>query len=1654
MNAVQNVEYVGGQTGFFFGDETELKAYIKQTESFSGKQSKFKIQVAAKNFYSSFPLSKLGLITRYNRNIAAIETLQALQHCQSDAMYSEQSILAKYVGWGGVQNAFDFTTSNSKWLQRCEKLKGLIDNKQYNSARQSTLSSFFTPDSVSAAIYKGMEAAGVNKLKNGTWLDTSAGVGGLLRTMPESIASNVNLTLVEKDDISAQILEHLYPHSNIHHCAFEQAELNKKFDMVYHNPPFGSAKVFDKDKVFSGLSLHNYFLTKSASLLNNKAWMVAIVSSSFMDAQNKHSRELVNQYASLIAAVRLPKKLFEVSTGANATVDLLVFEKGSTVNDAWLESTLQLDKNGNEYSLNNYYIENPSQIVGEMEVGKVFRGNSVHCIAGDDFESLSIDAITRTLSSLKYSVSQAPKSTSIKPTQQTPSFVVTETAGTKNGSYAIGSDNEIYQLHTKNWVATDFSGKAKDRLTGLCGLRHSLMSLLDAEQTNGDESKMESIRKQLNDRYDLFTKTFGFISDSANQRVCKLDPTNYNLLSLERDYSAGVTPTQAKKLGVSVVKPTCAKAEIFTQRVMIPWQAPKSAETVQDSLLASLNVHGKVDLNYCAELLDIPVNTLVSKSDGDLIFNDNGNWVTKNVYQSGDIKTKVSLLETCGHSDQLKSQYQKALNEVLPLDVQFEDIEVGLGASWVPSTVYEEFINSLCDGKQNNYTKIEIMYLNNEWHLNLSCLPHSLESNLGDNNYPFSKLIKKLMNGRGTEVSVTDANGKRTIDTDASLNNELNSGLIQSEWENFLQNNTTVQTQLCKLFNERFNRYSPLKSLDNMMLLPDSNQSIKLREHQLKAVYRGITEGRLLLNHVVGSGKSYSIAAIAHELIRLGLKQRCVIVVPNHLTSQFAGQYLTLYPADQITVLSPDELSPKVRQASLLRLKTGSSIVICPESSFAAISPDSDIEQSVIESEICKLDQALSDVDQSGKRFTVKNIENRKANLEARLKELSCDNRKTGLTISDLGIDALFCDEAHSLKNLAYDSSRLTNVKGTNTPTGSKRAFDWYLKVKCLKANNSNGLGVFLATGTPIANSLLEVYTFSRYLAEEEVLESNGTAHIDSWVSAFADIKSDFEISATGSGSFKPVTRLRSFTNLSQLKAHWSLFTDSVSAQELLGYLPKLEKVDANNITQYFDAIPRITGGKAQQIIVEPTDLQLDFSKSLVQRANNFKASKTENDNMLLIMNHARKASIDMRLLNKNLPPELSGNKIPTAAKLIAKKYHETTSVKGTQLVFLDMGVPNKDGRHCVYDDLRDQLSSLGVQESEIVFSQNYKTPIAKSELYSKLNQGIFRIAIASTLTLGCGANVNKKLVGINLMDTPLRPCDLEQRLGRGIRQGSELLEANPDTFTLDINYFATKNSLDSFLFQVLENKQKFISEFHSNNELGLKKCDDIASTELTFAELKAQTSGSPLVLEMVSLTKTIQLLEVKKKSFLRNKRSASFDIENQENLKQKAQKMVDQLTLDMQIGLSPVKGDKFTFTSDSNQVFTKFSSACDHIHDQLKNTVASIALGFYKNADFKIGSFAGFNLDISVQNTTIQLILSTDGIRKYHFNIDSSKANSIGRSILSTVNNFIEKMNNHLEHYETRLSDATDRLEHAKKISKSDFNEANLLIDVRREVV
>ncbi len=1460
----------------------------------------------------------------------------------------------------------------------------------------------------------------------------------------------MDINLIEQDAISAQILEKLYPSAHVQNIGFENAKLNTPMSLVFHNPPFGQAPIYDQEnKALSGLSLHNYFLAKSASLLANNGWMIAIVSRAFMDATCSKSRELVGQFASLKAAIRLPKQVFEISTGANATVDILLFQQGAETDCAWFNSKSVKDIENNEYTLNQFFINHPDMIKGQMVVGESFQGNSVHCIGDDDFENVTVSAINAMFAGLSFT-GDTTFNTPSKTIELT-CHDVTETAGTREGAYAVGADDEIYQLINDTWTLTDFTGTTKARLKALCGVRHTLMSLLSAEQDDEAESRLNELRADLNQRYDNFVSQFGFIHDAANQRVAKLDPTNFNLLSLEVSYAAGLTKTAAKKLGITPVSPSAKKAEIFSQRILMPWVAPTHADSIPDALIASVNVYGGVDIAYCARLLAISELEFINRTNGELIFNDSGKWVTRNVFLSGDVKSKLVNVHQLGYDDETLQLYIDALTAIIPLDIPFENIKVNLGASWVPANIYHEFVTLLCQGNENRYTTIEFLYAANQWNTQLYNLPYQLETRLGSNSaYRFSKLLECLMNGCSTTVTIKNENGNRVVNKQATLENEMNCEKILGEWDAFLLERTDIQDKLTDIFNEKFNRFVKLNADGNTISLPHSNQAIKLRKHQLNAVYRGVTEGRLLLAHEVGAGKTLTLSALMNTLLRLGLKQRIMCVVPNHLTNQFASEYLNLFPQDVITVLNPDDLSPAVRHATLLRLRTGSRLIICPESSFAAIPPDENIENIVIEKEINKLDTALYAMKKTnGARFSVKNIENKKAKLNARLKELANDDRKRGLSLTELGIDALVLDEAHFVKNLSYESSRLTNVRGCGNPIGSKRAFDWYLKIQCLKHNNlesGNGLGVYFSTGTPISNTLLESYTFLRYL-NEELLESQGINSIDDFVSSFALVSSEFEIAASGSG-FKTVTRLREFRNLTVLQNLWASIADSVNEKELSQFLPKLKGADG----KMYPAIPAMTGGKPRQIIVEATQSQLDYSKFLVARAKDFKSSPVVNDNMLLIMSQAKKASLDMRLLSQAVPQDEAGLKIPTCVKLTADKYHATTDVRGTQIIFVDLGVPNSTGKHSVYDDIKQGLINHGVKAEQIVFAQSYKTPKAKTELYSQLNEGIVRVIIASTNTLGCGANVNQRLVGITVLDAPFRPADLTQRLGRGIRQGNLLHKLDPINFTLDVTYIATKNSLDSFLFQCLENKQQFISNFNSSRDI-THTASDLSTEQLTFAELKAETSGSPLVLEMVNLNKTFQRLEAKRHAFIRNQREAKLNIEQIKSKLTHNQRILEAINIDRDSGLHiPQAGNDFYYTNAHGVVFADATQAANDMGKIINPMAESIGLGFYQDNKASLGELAGYELAIKTIGSKIHLFVK--GHTTYQFRLDLSKKTNLGSQVINTVNHFIRNYQKNMTHYITQIQHTTAAKEVAETAISSTFEELDQLIDCKQRMI
>lgn len=1563
-DAFQTVQHVGGQIGFFFGDEEELHTYIDSVNK--SKKKALHIQVKARDYLKSLPLSKLSQVGRFNANVSALKQLAELRQLNCEPLEAEQAVLAQYCGWGAVANVF--APKVKAWQKRHDELKGLLTLEQWNNAKASTISAFYTPDWLSAAIWTQLQAAGVK----GRLLDSSAGTGALIRNIPQKLFSALKVSLVEKDSVSAEILGHLFPSATVHHSGFEAAELPQQA-LVVHNPPFGDVPLFDaNDSEISGLSLHNYFIAKAAKLLQPNGWQVVLVSSSFMDAKTDKSRAIVAKHATLKAAIRMPKAVFVDAAGANATVDLLVFEQGADQAPTWLDTEEQTNDSGT-YRLNKYFIANPENPLGKMTVEAGYNAKNVHCVYnGADYQADVTAAIGRMFAGMKFKAVQASSVTPVA-TAKPVTFDVAECEGIRKGSYGVSNCGALVMWDGHAWQATDLVGTKKARIAGMCGIREALLKLIQAEQDDLSDNELDALRGSLNLRYDAFVKKYGFIHDSPNARVIKKDPSCLNLLSLEKSYNSGVTAKQAQELGVPAQAPSCDKAEIFTVRAIEPWTAPTTAACIEDAINASFNVYGNLNVDYCASLLGFTdTESFTEHYDGSKIFFDNGRWMPENLFLAGDVKTKLATYQAS--SDVNASAYVDRLSTVQPADIPFEDVAIPLGGSWIPANVLTRFVESLCVGHTiGRYTRINFRYAANQWHTDLFALPYQVErefgSSTGDN---FSQLLDRLLNGRSLTISYKDNEGKRHVDQQLTLENELNAEKINAAWLDFLAKDRDVQNLLVAIYNEKFNRNVPLTANPDSVVLPSANKNIVLRQNQLNAIYRGLIEGRLLLAHAVGAGKTLTMAAIAHELLRLGIKQRIMIVTPNHLTSQFATEYLRLYPSGEITVLEPEDLSAKERKATLLRIKTGAKLVVVPESSFATIGVPAEVQEQVIAKEIGTLEQALNELDTSEGYYSVKAIERRKAKLEATLKETAADSRKDGLDFLSLGIDCLFLDEAHSIKNLSYVSSRITNVRGGGNPDGSKRAFDFYLKIQCLKSLGHGSLGCYMATATPIANTLIEAYTFTRYMAEE-LLEEAGIYSLDDWLSTFAVISDEQEIAPTGQG-FKLVRRLRSFNNLPELSKMWCMFADSVVRADLQQYLPKFEFEG--------ELFPVIPPANIQNVYVEPTESQVKYSDFLASRAKDFKSSPIDNDNMLLLMSDARKASIDMRLLNKGCPEIEAGNKLSQCADNAAKHYHASTAVKGTQLIFCDLGVPNTD-KFSTYDVLKSLLISRGVAASDIAFAHNYRTPAKKDELKAKMNAGLLRVVIASTSLLGTGANVNARMVALHNVDPCYRPCDLEQRIGRADRFGNQLYLANPKAFgNMEIYLYGTRRTLDGFLWQSLETKSNFINSFMKGDKTLERSGASLDADQMNYAQLKAECSGDKRVLEMVNLQRAIRRLEAQRHAYLRDSRIAENNIKTLESAISDKEKLIAGLS---QETFEDVSGENFNYRY-GNDVSTKYEEAAEvisHLVNGMKSCeiarigmIGSAAIELFKG-NFKdtltvIGQFGKYPIELGDVTTSI----------------------------------------------------------------------------------
>ena len=1673
-----------GQSAWFFGDDNEKSSFINQHNQ--NKRSKVKILTPADDYFHAPLYAEFSLAKRYHNSIKAIKTLINIESSNRYAIYKEQQTLSSFSSFAAMPELFD--EQNIKFKNKRSELKNLVSTDEYNSLRLATLSAFYTPEYVVLGLKEAIQKSGFSE---GRILDPASGTGSLMRAFDKKSYIDSDVSMIELDNLSSRINYALYPHATLYqNQEFEAVDIeNNSQDLIISNPPFGEKKVFDNDrKHLSGLTLHNYFITRSVECLKAGGLFYVIVSTSFLDAKNSSNREKIAQQATLLHAIRLPKAVFEKTTGANASVDILLFTKDlqAEKSPTWINtSTKTCSKTGDEYRINDYYCQHPQNMLGEMQITGHFQGNNVHCIYNGNDLTKQVSKLFSTFPKNCFKAiktADASTNTNIRINELD---IINDITHLNTGSYIFDRNDDLYTLNRKKDGSTSYTqnktakDKIKSRIRGMSRIRDSLISLLHAEK-NDITKDLNKLREQLNSNYDIFVKKYGYVTQGANQRAFKLDPSNPNLLALEVNFKDAKVD---KKDKTTAIQANAEKAPIFNERVISPYVPPKSASTPLDALYITLNESGKVVIPRIADLLDESENNVISLLADNifLVPNSKNTYQPKNIYLSGDVKTKLSIAKNEAKNNSIFNKNVAALERVIPLDIQPHDISIRCHSAWLPTSVIQDFIKHMLGDNAHS----EIDYGLGQWHLKINgFVPNKINRNeLGTKNFPATKVFESLYMGKELVVRLANESGGYYVDYEQTI-------LIQSHVETihtafkawvFSENKRTVL--LSDLYNEKFNR-TVLTNYDAPFLnLPTLNKNITPYSHQKRAIYRAITDGKLLADIPVGGGKTLIMCGIAEEWLRLGISKRIVIAMPNHLTEQFSGEYLRLFPTANVLCLSPSEFSAQKRKETLLRLKTGAaSIVIVPETTLKKLPIPTQYEKQFIQEDIDEI--VLAKEKLKNKRFSVKKLETLQENLKFKLKTLSKNEDKNeALDFESLGITSLMLDECQTMKNLYFNSALLKKCAGLNSSTGSKKSYDFYLKTRYLTAiNKTSSRGIVLSTATPLSNSIIELHTLKRYLLLPELKQQN-LAHLDQWVGLFAAATNDFEIAPTGK-TFKITQRLREFTNTPEMISLYSQCAEVVTEEELEKLLPTLKCGSPSR--------PPIRSGKAQTTYLEPDQLQEKFMAWLVYRAQDLKNTSVINDNMLSVMFAARASSLDLRILNPSLPAN-PNRKAVAVANRVAKLYAEYSSLKGTQIIFCDLSVPKRhlialkqkiellerivdanngdsiqaqldldkigldqrmavNSQFDVYSDIKALLMNRNIKENEIAFAQDYQSPTEKKELYRALNTGDIRVVIASTHTLGTGANVNKKLVGIQLVDPVYRPSDNTQRCGRGLRVGNEIYQADPQGFKgIDIRFYATIKSLDSFLFQTLSAKAKFIDSFRKASNNTTRTIKDIGVDVMTFEQIKTETSDNPIIKTHFKVKRNVHLLNVKFDQFQQNQINF-LAIENrtknqiETTTKQLGWCKIDHATL--QKNLQPK--DSFLLIDHLGSRITDHSNAAMYISDLILQRAKAGQELFYTSAPIEAPTFRYNGFEISIELYKDKICISMIGKLTYSFERDYNNVSASG--IIMVLNNYAKNFESmFIASYQDTLKYAQAELDSLKSIKQ--FEQLDELKAAKKEL-
>ena len=1376
-------------------------------------------------------LGEGGAKTKYAFNIAAIQTLKQIEAEGRQARPDEQEILSRYVGWGGLPQAFD--AENASWQKEYQQLKSLLTDEEYAAARGSTLNAHYTSPVVIRAMY---EALGSMGFRDGNVLEPACGVGNFFGCLPEAMQSS-RLYGVELDSITGRMARQLYPDARIEITGFEKTNRKDFFDVAVGNVPFGNYKVADRAFDKYGFLIHDYFLAKTLEQVRPGGVIAFITSKGTMDKASPDVRRYIAQRAELLGAIRLPNNAFKANAGTEVTSDILFLQKREhpiDIEPDWIH----LGQTADGIPVNSYFVDHPDMMLGRMQWDKSMYGNEKETTC----EPIPGADLAQQLHAAVRNIDGEYKRIEISETDINEGRTIPADPDVRNFSYAL-VNGQVYYRENSVMTRPVLNQTTQERIKGMIELRDCVRKLIDLQLTDGSDAEIRAQQAELGRLYDAFSAEYGIINGKANGRAFEGDSSYYLLCSLE-------ILDEDRKLK--------RKADIFSKRTIRRRKPVTQVDTASEALAVSIGERAKVDLPFMARLTGKAEDEIVADLQG-VIFLDplEQKWQTADEYLSGNVRAKLRVAQTAAESDSSFAVNVEALQAAQPKDLDASEIDVRLGTTWVDKAYIQRFMIELLGIPYYEQRRIHVNYAPQtaEWSIDgKSLLSENVNNHMkyGTRRAPALKILEDTLNLRDTRVYdvVQDENGreKRELNQKETTIAQQKQQAIKDAFHDWVWKDPTRRHELVTRYNELFNSTRPREYDGSHIVFDGMNPEITLREHQRTAIAHVLYGGNTLLAHQVGAGKTFEMVAAAMESKRLGLCQKSMFVVPNHLTEQWASEFLRLYPSANILVTTKKDFEKAKRKQFCARIATGDyDAVIIGHSQFEKIPISQERQERLLREQIDEIAAGIEEMErENGERFTIKRMEATRKSLEARLEKLKADEKKDDVvTFEELGVDRLFVDEAHAFKN-GFLATKMRNVAGIAT-SESQKSTDMFLKCRYMD-ELTGGRGVIFATGTPVSNSMTELYTMQRYL-QYGTLEKMGLIHFDAWASTFGETVTAIELAPEGTG-YRARTRFAKFFNLPELMAMFKEVADIKTADQL--HLP-------------------VPNAHYETMAVKPSVYQEEMVEALSERASKVHSGAVDpkEDNMLRITSDGRKLGLDQRLMNPLLPDE-PGSKVNTCMENILRIYKEGDAQKLTQLVFCDLSTPHGDGSFNVYDDIRDKLVASGIPKEEIQFIHDADTEIKKKELFARVRSGQVRILFGSTQKLGAGTNVQDRLIALHDLDAPWRPGDLEQRAGRIVRQGN----MNPD---VHIYRYVTEKSFDSYLWQTIENKQRFISQIMSSKS-PVRACDDVDETALSYAEIKALCAGDPRIREKMDLDIEVAKLRLMKADYQSNQ----FKLEDQ----------------------------------------------------------------------------------------------------------------------------------------------------------------------------